>query len=144
MRLNVWEVPICFWQPGRFQSFWLHQWFSVFLILRLCNIVPCAIVTPTIKLFLLLFYNCIFKTCMNGNVNIFWDRCLPNVSQSMGWKTLVYIVSLMMLILVWQWNTAVINNIDALTSKSEGKQANNLLLFCPFSWDATKRSCTHT
>jgi hypothetical protein len=41
------------------------------------NTVPQVGATPTIKLFLLLLYNCNFATVMNSNVNVFGDRGLP-------------------------------------------------------------------
>ncbi|MEX5533301.1 hypothetical protein, partial [Pseudomonas syringae] len=46
------------------------QWISTFLMLQPLNTVLHVEVTPTIKLFVLLFHNCNFATVMNHNVNI--------------------------------------------------------------------------
>lgn len=46
------------------------QWFSAFQMLRPFNAVPPIVVTPTIRLFLLILHNCNFATVMNSNVNI--------------------------------------------------------------------------
>lgn len=50
----------------------LNQWFSTFLKLWAYNSVPYAVMTPIIKLFLLLFHDCNFTTGMNYDVNIWY------------------------------------------------------------------------
>lgn len=47
------------------------QWFSTFLTLRLFNTVPHAVLTPTIKSFLLLPHNCNFATVTDGNAHAY-------------------------------------------------------------------------
>ena len=58
----------------------LSHCFPTFLMLRPFHIVPCAVVTPTITLFLLLLHNCNFGTVMECNINVFGDRGLPKGS----------------------------------------------------------------
>jgi hypothetical protein len=48
----------------------LDHWFSTFLILRDFGTAPGVVLTPTIKLFLLLLHNFNFATVMNNNANI--------------------------------------------------------------------------
>jgi len=64
------------WAPGlcrshRWVSRWLllEQWVSTFLMLPPFHTAPCVVVTPTIKLFLLLLHKCNFATVLNYNVN---------------------------------------------------------------------------
>ena len=52
----------------------LHQGFSTFLMLQPFNTVPHAVVTPTIKLFLLLLLTYNFAAVMNCKVNIYVFR----------------------------------------------------------------------
>ena len=47
-----------------------YQWLSTFLMLQPLNTVPHVVLTPTIRLFLLLLHNCNFATAIDQNVNI--------------------------------------------------------------------------
>lgn len=48
------------------------------------NTVSHVLVTPTIKLFVLLLHNCGFATITDGNVNTYGDKGLPKGSLATG------------------------------------------------------------
>ena len=48
----------------------LEKWFSTFLMLQPIKTIPHVVVTPNLKIILLLFHNCNFANDTNGNVNI--------------------------------------------------------------------------
>lgn len=54
----------------------LEQWFSVFLVLQPFSTVPCVVVNPNRKLFLLLLPNYNLVTVMNCSVNICFHMVL--------------------------------------------------------------------
>ena len=86
-RRHLLDLPVfcfscAFGEPPWFNSMWwwclttlihLGEWFPPFQTQwPLIQSVPHVVVTPTLKLFLLLYHNCSFATVMNLNVNIWY------------------------------------------------------------------------